>query len=149
MRQPQKIKLNHDEYLQLTSTMKRSSTSPKSSERACLILLAQQGFSNTDIAELLNISRQKVARWRKRFMELGMTSIEKDATRPGGKEELPQHVVEKVLDISLTQKPDKGQFWTHKAVAKMCGISSSSVRRIWIKHGINAKQTVIKEDLVF
>ncbi len=112
MRQPQIVKLSHDEYLLLTSIMKRSSSSPKSIERACLILLAQQGLSNTNIAELLKISRQKVARWRKRFIELGMASIEKDGTRPGGKDELPQYIIDKVLHITLEQRPENGQFWT-------------------------------------
>ncbi len=145
MRQPQEIKLKQAEYLRLTSIVKRKSSSCKSVERACIILLAQQQVSNIHIAILLKISRQKVARWRGRFIELGMESIGKDATRPGRMDELDDQVVRQVLHITLNNMLPSGKFMTQKNVAELCGISSSSVGRIWQKNGVSTKKIAGKK----
>lgn len=51
-------------------------------ERARIVLLAAAGKQDKDIAADLGITAQKVARWRKRFLALGMGGLEKDAPRP-------------------------------------------------------------------
>ena len=140
MRQPQLLRLNGEEYRCLTDMVKRHSSSVKLVERAYIVLLAHHEVSNVEIAKLLNISRQKVARWRTRFHQQGITAIEKAATRPGRKDELASHVVSQVLHLTLKQNPPNGKYWTQKSVAQLCGVSSSSVRRIWDKHGISPKK---------
>ncbi|MEH6346030.1 MAG: helix-turn-helix domain-containing protein [Bermanella sp.] len=140
MRQPQSLRLNEEEYVCLTDIVKRHSSSIKLKERTYIVLLAHHEVSNVKIANLLNISRQKVARWRSRFHQQGLCAIEKAATRPGRKEELASHVVNQVLHLTLKQNPPNGKYWTQKSVAQMCGVSSSSVRRIWEKHNISPKK---------
>jgi DNA-binding CsgD family transcriptional regulator len=41
-------------------------------ERAKIILLADQGFSDTEIARRLGITRQTVGKWRARYYEWGL-----------------------------------------------------------------------------
>ena len=41
-------------------------------ERAKLVLLAATGQTDLEIAATLRISNQKAARWRKRFLSLGL-----------------------------------------------------------------------------
>jgi len=50
--------------------------------RAKMILLAQQGLSNDQIADRLCTRREIVSRWRKRFFEKRLAGLE-DRQRPG------------------------------------------------------------------
>jgi DNA-binding CsgD family transcriptional regulator len=50
--------------------------------RAKMILLAQQGLSNDQIADRLSTRREIVSRWRKRFFEKRLAGLE-DFERPG------------------------------------------------------------------
>ena len=50
--------------------------------RAKIVLLAADGLSNRDIAERLDVPRQIISKWRKRFHELRLAGLE-DAPRPG------------------------------------------------------------------
>lgn len=50
--------------------------------RAKLILLAAQGLENEQIAQRLDLSRQRVSKWRKRFSQLRPEGL-RDAARSG------------------------------------------------------------------
>lgn len=50
--------------------------------RAKLILLAAQGLENEAIAQRLDLSRQRVSKWRKRFYHLRLAGL-RDAARSG------------------------------------------------------------------
>jgi DNA-binding CsgD family transcriptional regulator len=50
--------------------------------RAKMILFAQQGLSNDQIADRLSTRREIVSRWRKRFFEKRLAGLE-DSERPG------------------------------------------------------------------
>ena len=50
--------------------------------RAKVVLLAAQGMDNKTIGLQLNIPRQVVSRWRKRFFELRLLGLQ-DRARPG------------------------------------------------------------------
>jgi hypothetical protein len=50
--------------------------------RAKMILLAQQGLSNDQIADRLSTRREIVSRWRKRFFKKRLAGLE-DFQRPG------------------------------------------------------------------
>src|ERR1035441_10297171 len=52
-------------------------------QRAKIILLAAGGKRDLEIAAAVNISNQKAARWRKRFLQKGFPGLQKDAPRPG------------------------------------------------------------------
>jgi transposase len=54
-------------------------------ERAKVVLLASEGKTDLEIADSLRIGNHKVARWRKRFLKLGLAGLEKDAPRRGRK----------------------------------------------------------------
>ena len=139
MRQATQIVLTNEEKNRLQWFIESNAVSVKLGQRAEIILLADQGLSNVEIAQKLNITRQKVARWRVRFVELGIDGIEKDASRPGRKEKLDEKVIEKILEITLKHQPVEGKYWTQKSVAEICDISSSSVGRIWKKYNITPR----------
>ncbi len=139
MRQAKGITLTPKEKLRLQWLAQNNVVAAKIIERAKILLLAESGFSNVEIADQLNITRQKVARWRQRFIEQDLDGIEKDASRPGGKEKLDNDTITKVIDLTLHHQPIVGKYWTQQSMAKLCGISRSSVGRIWKNHQISPK----------
>ena len=49
--------------------------------RAHIVLLAAQGLQNKDIAQALGVGRVQVARWRERYLQVGLEGIERDLPR--------------------------------------------------------------------
>jgi len=105
-------------------------------QRAQIILLAADGKQDLEIAVAVNISNQKAARWRKRFLQKGFPGLEKDATRPGRPPTITPAKVKDVVRKTTQEKPDNATHWSTRTMAKACGISEKSVRRIWRKNGL-------------
>lgn len=79
---PYKLVLSEEERLKL-ETMNKKYTSPYYSVvRAKIILLAAQGIDNKKIGKKLNLPRQIVSKWRKRFFEQRLDGLE-DRPRQG------------------------------------------------------------------
>jgi transposase len=105
-------------------------------ERAHIILLAEAGKQNKEISEELGISVQKAARWRERFLKLGMLGLEKDAPRPGRKPRISKKTVQQVVELTTQRKPSHATHWSTRTMAAEVNISEATVRRIWRKHGL-------------
>lgn len=105
-------------------------------ERARIVLLAAAGKQNKEIAEQLGISVQKAARWRERFLELGVEGLEKDAPRPGRTPRISKQTVARVVRMTTQQKPPNATHWSTRTMARAAGISAASVGRIWQQHGL-------------
>lgn len=105
-------------------------------ERARIVLLASEGKQDKDIAVELEITAHKAARWRKRYLELGVEGMEKDAPRPGRTPKISAATVKKVIHKTTQEKPDQATHWSTRSMAAAVGISEATVRRIWRKHGL-------------
>ena len=77
------IRLTPEQQEALEQCARARSLSVRLVERARIVLLAAAGNQDKDVAAELRITAQKAARWRKRFLALGMAGLEKDA--PAGK----------------------------------------------------------------
>jgi transposase len=98
--------------------------------------LAAAGKKDLEIAAEVGISNQKAARWRKRFLEMGLAGLEKDAHRPGRRPTITLAKVQEVVRKTTQQKPGKATHWSTRTMAEAAGLSEKSVRRIWHKHGL-------------
>src|ERR1700689_4068471 len=105
-------------------------------ERARIVLLAAAGRQDKDVAAELGITAQKAARWRKRFLALGMTGLEKDAPRPGRTPSISAAKVKRVIQKTTQEKPPHATHWSTRSMAAAVGLSEATVRRIWHKHGL-------------
>jgi len=105
-------------------------------ERARIVLLAADGKQNKEIAAQLGMSEQKAARWRNRFHEQGLNGLEKDAPRPGRTPAITEKAAARVVRMTTQQKPPNATHWSSRTMAAAAGISASSVRRIWRRHGL-------------
>jgi transposase len=105
-------------------------------ERARAVLLAAAGKQDLEIAAEVGISNQKAARWRKRFLKLGLAGLQKDASRPGRPSTITPAKVRDVIRKTTQEEPANATRWSTRRMAEAAGISEKSVRRIWRKHGL-------------
>ncbi len=81
-RSPYVIELTPDEKTRLESIARKYTSSYYSVVRAKVVLLAAQNIDNKEIGERLELPRQVVSKWRKRFFEEGLAGLE-DRPRRG------------------------------------------------------------------
>lgn len=135
------ISLEEGERAELESLTRSRTTSVRLAERARIVLLADSGLQNIEIAEKLNVSRFKVSRWRERYLQHGLAGIEKDAPRPGRQPSISEAKRKKIVKMTLEEKPPDATHWTRSKMAKVAGVSDSTVGRIWAEHGIKPHRT--------
>jgi transposase len=136
MRVAPPVVLNSEQRKTLEQWARSRSLPIRQVQRAQIILLAADGKQDLEIAVAVNISNQKAARWRKRFLQKGFPGLEKDATRPGRPPTITPAKVKDVVRKTTQEKPDNATHWSTRTMAKACGISEKSVRRIWRKNGL-------------
>ena len=105
-------------------------------ERARIVLLAATGLQDKQIAAKLNITSEKVARWRKRFLEGGQVAMEKDAPRAGRPRTITAAKVRQVIEKTGSEMRENAKRWSTRTMAAAVGLSEASVRRIWRGHGL-------------
>ena len=79
---------------------------------------------------------EKAARWRKRFLDGGLTALDKDAPRPGRTPTITPAKIQEVVRKTTQEKPGNATHWSTRSMAQAAGLSEKSVRRIWHKHGL-------------
>lgn len=141
MRRAVDIELDEEMRINLEKLRKSRMTSVRLVERASIVLMASEGLENIEIAERLNMTRQKVGRWRRRFQEHGLAGIEKDATRPGGFIRISKEKRDEVIRMTLEETPANSTHWSQSTMAKASGLSPATVGRIWKEHGIKPHLT--------
>src|ERR1700730_18961541 len=104
--------------------------------RAEIVLLSADGVGTNEIMRRTGKSRACVCRWQERFMEAGYDSLLHDKTRPSRIPPLGSGITERVVTLTQTAPPTEATHWTSAMMAKVVGISESSVQRIWRAHGL-------------
>jgi transposase len=108
----------------------------RSVERARIVLLAAAGMQDKHIAAKLRITPEKAARWRNRFLEGGLTALDKDAPRPGRTPMIASAKIQEAVRRTMQEKPHNATHWSTRSMAQAAGLSEKSVRRIWHRHGL-------------
>jgi len=81
-RSPYLIELSQEESTKLEAMSQKYTAPYFSVMRAKIVLLAAQGLSNDQIGARLDLPRQIVSKWRKRFFEKRLAGLY-DQSRPG------------------------------------------------------------------
>lgn len=79
---PYSIELSQEEKTKLEMMAQKYTAPYFSVVRAKIVLLAAQGLSNDEIGARLDLPRQIVSKWRKRFFEKRLAGLS-DQSRPG------------------------------------------------------------------
>ena len=120
---------------QLEAWARSSKTPARLQRRSRLVLAILRGTPLKRIAREQRVSLPMVKRWRKRYVERGLPSLEKDAPRRVPPR-LPKEKVAAILEATLHSKPPGATHWSTRTMAAAQGVSQSTVIRIWHAHGL-------------
>ena len=95
-----------------------------------MVLRCAEGKDDTQVARELDLDRNTVGKWRRRFMRHGVEGLS-DVPRPNVHRKLQDDQVEEVIRLTLQTKPKGMTHWSTRKLAKRAGVSQSSVSRLW------------------
>ena len=133
MRVAPEIVLSSNERQRLEKLARSNTSSVRLARRAKMILLAAQGLDNHAIAAQLGVGRVQVGRWRSRYAEGGLKAIEQDLPR-GGRKVRVDH--ERIIELTTQTTPANATHWSTRTLAKVAGVSATTVARVWRAHGL-------------
>src|SRR5713101_2994192 len=103
--------------------------------RARIVLLSAAGKMNQQIARQLGLTNATVGKWRRRFVEQGVTGLH-DELRPGRPRPISDERVAQLVRKTLETKPKGGTHWSVRQMAGQTRLSKSTVHRIWRAFGL-------------
>jgi len=139
------VLLSDDQRSQIERWSRGGSTPYRLVVRSRIVLLAANGHSNREIARLLSTNPITVARWRSRFILLGLEGIRNEAPRSGSPPPVSEEVVRAVIAKTLNDHPRGRTHWTTRSMARVVGVSHSTVRRIWKSYGIRPNRSRLSQ----
>ena len=132
--------LTDEERHTLEQWARRPKTAQALARRARLVLACATGKPNHAVAAECNTTGQTVGRWRRRFVARRLDGL-LDEPRPGTRRRTSDAEVERLLALTLETTPKAGTHWSSRAMAKLCGLSQSTVSRIWRAFGLQPHRT--------
>lgn len=122
--------LSADERSELERWKRRPKTAQALAQRARIILLCAEGYSDMAVAEQLATTRETVGKWRRRFIQGGCDGL-LDEPRPGAPRRISDEDIERVIAKTLESVPVDATHWSTRSMAKATGVNATAVHRIW------------------
>ena len=104
-------------------------------QRAKVVLLAAEGWSNQQIAPQVGFNVNSVRKWRKwrnRYARAGLAGLA-DEPRPGRPSRLDPQKLNTVLS-QVVQPPAPRSRWSVRSMARHAGLSKSTVHKLWAQN---------------
>jgi transposase len=130
------IVVSPSDRLRLEAVIRDRNAAQKHVWRCRIVLLTADGAGTVAIMREAGVSKPAVWRWQERFMREGVDGLLRDKTRPSRIPRLGVEATERVVALTLKDPPGETTHWTAATMARLTGISESSVRRIWRAHGL-------------
>lgn len=127
--------LSDDERETLQGWTRRRSTAQALAHRARLVLECAAGKANRTVARDLRVDEDTVGKWRQRFLLKRVDGL-LDEPRPGAPRTIGDAEVERVVTLTLESTPRDATHWSTRAMAARCGLSQSTIGRIWRAFGL-------------
>lgn len=134
-RQLAALVLSDAERTELTSLAARRSTAQALALRARIVLRCATGRQNKQVAADLQIDQTTVGKWRGRFAEHRIDGL-RDEPRSGTPRTIDDARIEAVIVRTLESVPADATHWSSRGMARACGLSVSTVQRIWRAFGL-------------
>lgn len=96
----------------LTNFIKKGQNNARSPTRARILLLANQGKGDTEIAKTLGIGRSTALRIRKRYLKECLQSALVDKPRSFQPEKYSQKHVAEIIALACTKLPEARKRWS-------------------------------------
>ena len=114
------VKLTHDEHESLSTYVAHGQKSAREINRARILLLANDGRKEPDIAKVLRVSRVTIYNMRKKYQNKGdqhILDVLHDAPRGGRPIKFDSKVEAKVTMIACSDPPQGAARWTLHLIA--------------------------------
>ncbi|OLB94258.1 MAG: IS630 family transposase [Candidatus Rokubacteria bacterium 13_1_40CM_68_15] len=134
------LTLTDEERHALERWARRPTTAQALAQRARLVLACAAGKTNTRVAHELRVTKQTVGKWRSRFLAQRADGL-LDEPRPGAPRTIADAQVEQVVALTLETMPRDATHGSTRAMAARCGLSQSTVSRIWRAFGLQPHRT--------
>jgi transposase len=129
------LTLSDNEHDMLERWARRPTTAQALAQRARIVLACASGRTNTRVARELRLTKQTVGKWRSRFVDARLDGL-LDDPRPGTPRRISDAQVEQMVTLTLEAKPRDATHWSTRGMAARCGLSQSTVSRIWRAFGL-------------
>lgn len=127
--QPPLIELTEEEHKELDALTRRHSTPQQLAFRARIVLAAAEGLNNAQIMRLLDVSRDRVRLWRRRWLDLALIpwadlSLEErlaDVPRPGRPARISAEAVCQIVALACEAPATSGRpisQWSSREIAE-------------------------------
>jgi len=131
------VNLTEKDREYLNQFIRRGKASARSQSHARALLMADEGYSNNEIAEILKITRPTVNSIRKRYCQEGLDSALNDKPRSGAPPKIDGTIEAQVTLLACSEPPEGRSSWTLRLLADKLvelkvidSISAMSVQRI-------------------
>jgi transposase len=128
--------LSPPDRAELEAWVARRNTPQKLVWRARIVLMSTDRAGIMAIVRGTGKCKRTVHRWRERYLAQGIAGLKREATRPGRKPPLSAGTIERVVHMTLHEKPPAATRWSARTLARAVGLSHTSVQRIWAAHGL-------------
>jgi len=129
------LALNDRERETLQSWTRRRTTAQALALRARVVLECAAGKPNRTVALALRVDEDTVGKWRQRFVAKRLDGL-RDEPRPGAPRTISDAKVDEVVRRTLETRPRDATHWSTRAMAARCGVSQSTVGRVWRAFGL-------------
>jgi transposase len=130
------MELSSDDRERLEGMARSRNLAARLVQRASMILLTAEGRSQREIGEILGCNFKTVGEWQRRWLAAGFEGIEIEKPGRGRKAWVVPSVGPEVIRKTIEETPEQGTHWSTRRMAKVMGIGATTVRTIWIQHGL-------------
>lgn len=106
--------------------------------RAAIVLGLVAGVETKALARRFRLSEPTIGKWRTRFEASRLDGLV-DAARSGAPRRILADDVERVLSRLRQPPPAGASRWTTRSLASACGVSQTTVSRIWRAHNVDPR----------
>src|SRR5918998_2419169 len=137
MRKASIVRLTSEQRAELTDRLGREALNGRRRRHIRILLLADEGRTDEQIAAATGASRSTVERHRARFAREGLEAALTDEPRPGAPAKLDGKQEAMIVALACSDAPEGRASWTAKLLANRAvalevveSISESTVRRV-------------------
>lgn len=111
------VKLAEEERNELHRYLHQGIASARSLNRARMLLMADEGYSDDYISKTLQVAKSTVARIRGRYCQEGLESALKEKPRSGAPPKIDGRAKAEVVTIACSKPPEGRSRWTLRLLA--------------------------------
>jgi len=138
------VSLKEEDREELKSYLRKGKSSARSQTRARILLLADEGRDDEEIAGALKVSKSTISRIRTRYCEGCLDSALNEKPRSGAPSKVDSRIEARLTLLACSEPPDGRSKWTVRLLADKLvemevvdSISHMSVQRLLKKMKLN------------